>query len=295
MKVAKSKLEWKIENIKAESKSVASGAKVIGEIKSDAKIVSEVLEIQDGEGENDVMNTPPMRFKTEAQELHVRTVQCSICGETLTIPDGWKEDSDSFLSQHMNQCQTDEQYSRSTRRSRRKTKKPISYKDDNGDTDAPSRQSEKRKLVVKGHVEDEFIGDIESSDDEKLMDQKISKKEVEDISESADNDAVYARNKAVDDFDVYDYEDRIDEWIESGVQSMNVMDEQDDDDERPGAITYVGGLEIPAWVNDRLFGYQRTALRWMWELHMQEAGGIVGDEMVWKATSFGSASRYCLY
>ena len=25
--------------------------------------------------------------------------------------------------------------------------------------------------------------------------------------------------------------------------------------------------------------YQKTGVRWMWELHQQQAGGIVGDEM----------------
>lgn len=25
--------------------------------------------------------------------------------------------------------------------------------------------------------------------------------------------------------------------------------------------------------------YQKTGVRWLWELHMQQAGGIIGDEM----------------
>lgn len=32
------------------------------------------------------------------------------------------------------------------------------------------------------------------------------------------------------------------------------------------------------YVND-LFRYQQTGVRWMWELHCQQAGGILGDEM----------------
>ena len=27
------------------------------------------------------------------------------------------------------------------------------------------------------------------------------------------------------------------------------------------------------------FRYQKTGVRWLWELHCQEAGGIIGDEM----------------
>ena len=29
----------------------------------------------------------------------------------------------------------------------------------------------------------------------------------------------------------------------------------------------------------RLFPYQQTAVKWLWELHTQQAGGILGDEM----------------
>eukprot|EP00957_Ditylum_brightwellii_P005163 393355-Ditylum_brightwellii.AAC.1 len=57
------------------------------------------------------------------------------------------------------------------------------------------------------------------------------------------------------------------------------MSEQDSTEKPPGKVTYDGGLHIPGWINDKLFPYQRTALRWMWELHCQKAGGIVGDEM----------------
>lgn len=75
------------------------------------------------------------------------------------------------------------------------------------------------------------------------------------------------------------YEDRVDEWIERGLDRMKDMKERDGDEVPPGAELYPGGLWIPAWMNDRLFGYQRTGLRWMWELHLSEAGGILGDEV----------------
>ena len=85
---------------------------------------------------------------------------------------------------------------------------------------------------------------------------------------------------ALDDMNADDYEDRVDEWVYTGVQSMRDMKERDQTEVPPGEEVYEGGLVIPAWINDRLFPYQRTALEWMWELHRQEAGGIIGDEMV---------------
>jgi len=39
------------------------------------------------------------------------------------------------------------------------------------------------------------------------------------------------------------------------------------------------GLRIPEEIWKRLFGYQRTGVRWLWELYSQKVGGIVGDEM----------------
>ena len=44
-------------------------------------------------------------------------------------------------------------------------------------------------------------------------------------------------------------------------------------------VIFEGGFRVPGKVYDRLFEYQRTAVKWMWELHTQRAGGIIADEM----------------
>lgn len=51
--------------------------------------------------------------------------------------------------------------------------------------------------------------------------------------------------------------------------------------DRPSANDEVidGRLRVPGSVWSRLYGYQRTCVRWLWELHCQQAGGVVGDEM----------------
>mmetsp|Transcript_479 Transcript_479/g.1059 ORF Transcript_479/g.1059 Transcript_479/m.1059 type:complete len:1112 (-) Transcript_479:25-3360(-) len=43
--------------------------------------------------------------------------------------------------------------------------------------------------------------------------------------------------------------------------------------------SFEGGYKIPTRIYSRLFGYQQTGVKWLWELHCQEAGGIIGDEM----------------
>jgi len=41
-----------------------------------------------------------------------------------------------------------------------------------------------------------------------------------------------------------------------------------------------GGYKIPGDIYSNLFDYQKTCVQWLWELHCQGAGGIIGDEMV---------------
>ncbi|KAF9114472.1 hypothetical protein BGX27_010702 [Mortierella sp. AM989] len=40
-----------------------------------------------------------------------------------------------------------------------------------------------------------------------------------------------------------------------------------------------GGFKIPGDIYSNLFDYQKTCAQWLWELHCQGAGGIIGDEM----------------
>ncbi|KAM9284852.1 DNA excision repair protein ERCC-6 isoform 2-T2 [Morus bassanus] len=39
------------------------------------------------------------------------------------------------------------------------------------------------------------------------------------------------------------------------------------------------GFKVPGFLFKKLFKYQQTGVRWLWELHCQQAGGILGDEM----------------
>ncbi|KAL4983264.1 SNF2 family N-terminal domain-containing protein [Aspergillus falconensis] len=39
------------------------------------------------------------------------------------------------------------------------------------------------------------------------------------------------------------------------------------------------GYRIPGDIHPLLFDYQKTGVQWLWELHQQQVGGIIGDEM----------------
>ncbi|KAF2724539.1 hypothetical protein K431DRAFT_217730 [Polychaeton citri CBS 116435] len=42
---------------------------------------------------------------------------------------------------------------------------------------------------------------------------------------------------------------------------------------------FEGGFKIPGDIYPSLFDYQKTGVQWLWELHSQQVGGIIGDEM----------------
>ncbi|XP_027094820.2 protein CHROMATIN REMODELING 8-like [Coffea arabica] len=65
----------------------------------------------------------------------------------------------------------------------------------------------------------------------------------------------------------------------SGNEDDDGEDAVDLDGEGPGFVALEGGLRIPEAIFSKLFDYQRVGVQWLWELHCQRAGGIIGDEM----------------
>lgn len=48
---------------------------------------------------------------------------------------------------------------------------------------------------------------------------------------------------------------------------------------KQGSVVIEGDFCVPLETYNCLFEYQRTSLRWLWELHKQSVGGILADEM----------------
>lgn len=69
-----------------------------------------------------------------------------------------------------------------------------------------------------------------------------------------------------------------DDPITSDYEEENQEDEDAEDNE-PSYITLEGGLKIPEAIFSKLYDYQKVGVQWLWELHCQRAGGIIGDEM----------------
>lgn len=71
------------------------------------------------------------------------------------------------------------------------------------------------------------------------------------------------------------YED----WKTSSNEDDVLEDVEDMDEGESPFVTIEGGLKIPEEIFSKLFEYQKVGVQWLWELHCQRAGGIIGDEM----------------
>lgn len=185
----------------------------------------------------------------ENNDVGLSSVICPLCQATVAIRD--PAETDAVLSQHMDQCQRTSSR-RSTRRGTRGTLSTVPV--------TPKQRVAAGTIGKRTHA---------------------AAKRRQDVILPTYSDAQ-------DDFEEWVYTDRVDAWIEEGLSKMKVMKERDEHDTLPGATTFPGGLHIPAWVNDRLFQYQREGVKWMWDLHEQNVGGIIGDEM-------GLVRQTCLF
>ncbi|GAV80148.1 SNF2_N domain-containing protein/Helicase_C domain-containing protein [Cephalotus follicularis] len=67
--------------------------------------------------------------------------------------------------------------------------------------------------------------------------------------------------------------------VTSSYEEEQQVGFEDVEDNEPPFVTLEGGLKIPETIFGKLFDYQKVGVQWLWELHCQRAGGIIGDEM----------------
>lgn len=91
----------------------------------------------------------------------------------------------------------------------------------------------------------------------------------ESTDDEAEGDRKKRKRGLVDDGEREDYLKRLDKWQSShGADELNAKSEK-----------LEGGLHVPSRIWDHLYNYQRVCVQWLWELHQQKVGGILGDEM----------------
>ncbi|XP_066549213.1 DNA excision repair protein ERCC-6 [Amia ocellicauda] len=112
------------------------------------------------------------------------------------------------------------------------------------------------------------------------------KKEVDDGEEyfpdsSEDEESTKKMNpkKNKDDGNVEFYRQRLRRWKRQRLREREEQREAGEDDFYESDAEFDEGFKVPGFLWKKLYKYQQTGVRWLWELHCQQAGGILGDEM----------------
>lgn len=92
-------------------------------------------------------------------------------------------------------------------------------------------------------------------------------------------DKKWRKHIAREDTRLEENEDSRDSLDMSSYEEEKQEDDEDSDNNEPPFVTLEGGLKIPESIFNNLFDYQKVGVQWLWELHCQRAGGIIGDEM----------------
>ena len=160
-------------------------------------------------------------------------------------------------------------------------------------TDDVPRTRKRKRLVrpdrtdVKADSDDDFAQthEEELDDEDGLLLQS---------ADDDDEDSPKSRKKRddlsnLDDGNERHYLDRLEKWSEkrSTARSRANPDQEYDDEELEwhlphptiDDLSFDGGFRIPGDIHPSLFDYQKTCVQWLWELHCQKVGGIIGDEM----------------
>ncbi|XP_051837841.1 DNA excision repair protein ERCC-6 [Antechinus flavipes] len=81
-----------------------------------------------------------------------------------------------------------------------------------------------------------------------------------------------------DDGDGNYYKQRLRRWNKQRLEDKEQRRKAEEESEESDA-EFEEGFRMPGFLFKKLFKYQQTGVRWLWELHCQQAGGILGDEM----------------
>ncbi|KGL96282.1 DNA excision repair protein ERCC-6, partial [Charadrius vociferus] len=80
-----------------------------------------------------------------------------------------------------------------------------------------------------------------------------------------------------DDGDEDYYKQRLRRWQKERLKDKEHQTAEEISEESD--TEFEEGFKVPGFLFKKLFKYQQTGVRWLWELHCQQAGGILGDEM----------------
>jgi DNA excision repair protein ERCC-6 len=150
----------------------------------------------------------------------------------------------------------------------------------------PGPRTPHRKKLKRNHVPD---SDFESGVSGTSSNEESEADEPDDVEEEAD------------DGNEISYRERLLTWSKNNYEARTGHSPPQDgtfEAEKelcqPGtanAIQICKNLYLPSSLSNSLFRYQITCIKWLWELHQQKVGGIIGDEM---GTNLNFGTAACL-
>ncbi|XP_020664432.3 DNA excision repair protein ERCC-6 [Pogona vitticeps] len=114
-----------------------------------------------------------------------------------------------------------------------------------------------KKAFQKDDIEDESF---QSSDEEE---EDIRKRKIKKYKDDGDEDC---------------YKQRLRKWRKQQLKDKEARRMAGEESEESDT-EFPEGYKVPGFLFKKLFKYQQTGVRWLWELHCQQVGGILGDEM----------------
>ncbi|NXY14306.1 ERCC6 protein, partial [Atrichornis clamosus] len=137
---------------------------------------------------------------------------------------------------------------------------PFSLVENDSDYELKNLSRQRKCLVKKGFKETENDADFVPSSEEE--EHTVGKHKV---------------RRWRDDGDVDYYKQRLRKWQKERLKDKEHQRAEELSEESD--VEFEEGFKVPSFLFKKLFKYQQTGVRWLWELHCQQAGGILGDEM----------------
>ncbi|XP_035695280.1 DNA excision repair protein ERCC-6-like [Branchiostoma floridae] len=147
-----------------------------------------------------------------------------------------------------------------------------------------------KKEMRDSWLDDVDIGDVSDDASEKKKGMKRKSKHNQDYSglaghpDSSGDDEKGKEKKPQhrcrDDGNLRYFHKRLRQNHKEKLQQKQARyDAGEDSESETSDVEMDGGFKLPVETWNKLYKYQQTGVRWLWELHSQQAGGIMGDEM----------------
>ncbi|XP_075973226.1 DNA excision repair protein ERCC-6-like [Anticarsia gemmatalis] len=154
-------------------------------------------------------------------------------------------------------------------------------------TKRPSKESSKERSEEKPLTAEK---DSDDDDDAYIPSEDEAESEIVNSLPSTSRAKQKIEKKIIDDGDINSYNERIETWKqnlmaaksgtyagENTTADIHYLLEGNTNPEELHILN--NGLCVPNYIWRQLYKFQRIGVKWLWELHLVDSGGLLGDEM----------------